>query len=110
MVIDINKLSEGVDYQLIPSTAENEQAWWVRLLSGPYVETVVSFGNLKVNGKEEQIHFNFTIIETPIDGLSPDDVDFQNYVGSVLHDVLDNAIAKKEVVMTDVELEKTTHP
>ena len=102
MVININKMSEGLDYELIPAKIENEQAWWVRLLSGPYVETVVSFGNLRVNGKEEQIHFNFTVVESPIDGLSPDDVDFQNYVGSVLHDVLDNAIAKKEVVMTEV--------
>ena len=103
MVIDINKMSEGVDYELIPSTVKNEQAWWVRLLTGPYLESVVSFGNLRVNGKEEQIHFNFTIIETPIEGLTPDDVEFQNYIGSVLHDVLDNAIAKKEVEMTEVK-------
>ena len=102
-MINIDKLSEGVDYELIPSTeSANDQAWWIRFLSGPFVETVVQFGNVRVNGKQEQIHFNFTVVESPIDGLSPDDVDFQNYVGSVLHDVLDNAIAKKEVVMTEV--------
>ena len=102
MVININKMSEGIDYQLIPSTAENEQAWWVRLLSGPYVETVVSFGNLRVNGKEEQIHFNFSIIESPIDNINSDDPELQNWCGSVLHDVLDKHIANDAVEMKEV--------
>ena len=35
-MIDIDKLSEGVDYELIPSP-ENEQAWNIRILTGPYV-------------------------------------------------------------------------
>lgn len=102
-MINIDKLSEGVDYELIPGAVENEQAWWIRFLSGPFVETVVSFGNLQIDGKQEQINFNFTIQESPMEDLTPDNKDLQQWCGSVLHDVLDMAIAKDEVQMNEVK-------
>ena len=37
-MINIDKLSEGVAYELIPSTeSTNDQAWWIRFLGGPFV-------------------------------------------------------------------------
>lgn len=100
-MINIDKMSEGVDYELIPARIENEQAWWVRLLRGPFVETVVSFGNIQVNGKEEQLHFNFTIIESPDESLNPDVVEFQNHVGSVLHDILNEAASREDLLLSN---------
>jgi len=102
-MINIDKLSEGVDYELIPSTeSTNDQAWWIRFLGGPFVETVVQFGNVRVNGKQEQIHFNFSIIESPLTDLKTDDPELQNWCGSVLHDVLDKHIAEDAVEMKEV--------
>ena len=60
-MININKMSEGIDYEMVPSPVDNEQAWSIRFLTGPFVETVISFGNLQVNGKEEAINFNFSV-------------------------------------------------
>ena len=102
-MINVDKMSEGIDYELIPSSVQNEQAWWIRILRGPFVETVVSFGNIRVNGKEEQIHFNFTVVQTPIDGLDPKNQQLQDWCGSILHDVLDRHIASNSVVMTEVD-------
>ena len=33
-------MKEGIDYQIIPDRAD-EQAWNVRVLKGPYTETVI---------------------------------------------------------------------
>ena len=99
-MINLDKLSEGVDYKLIPAP-DNEQAWNIRVLTGPYVETVVQFGAISINGPEEAINFNFTIIESPNDSLTVEDKQFQEFCGSVLHDVIEMAISKDELIMKD---------
>ena len=99
-MINVDKLSEGVDYELIPAP-DNEQAWNIRILTGPYVETVVQFGAISINGPEEAINFNFTIIESPDDTLTPDNEFFQQYCGLVLHDVIEMAISKDELIMNE---------
>lgn len=99
-MINVDKLSEGIDYELIPSP-ENEQSWWIRVLSGPYVETVIQFGAISINGPEEAINYNFEIIETPDDSLTPDDEDFQQFTGLVLHDVIEMAIMRDELITNE---------
>ncbi len=99
-MINVDKLSEGVDYELIPSP-ENEQSWWIRVLTGPYVETVIQFGAISINGPEEAINYNFEIIETPDDSLTPDDEDFQQFTGLVLHDVIELAIMRDELITNE---------
>ena len=99
-MINVDKLSEGVDYELIPSP-ENEQSWWIRVLTGPYVETVIQFGAISINGPEEAINYNFEIIETPDDSLTPDDENFQQFTGLVLHDVIEMAIMRDELITNE---------
>tara|TARA_B100001094_G_scaffold45084_1_gene40021 strand:+ start:48 stop:356 length:309 start_codon:yes stop_codon:yes gene_type:complete len=99
-MIDVDKLSEGIDYKLIPAP-DNEQAWNIRVLTGPYIETVVQFGAISINGPEEAINFNFTIIESPDDSLTVEDKHFQEFCGLVLHDVIEMAISKDELIMKD---------
>ena len=99
-MINVDKLSEGIDYELIPSP-ENEQSWWIRVLSGPYVETVIQFGAISINGPEEAINYNFEIIETPDDSLTPDDEDFQQFTGLILHDVIEMAIMRDELITNE---------
>lgn len=104
-MIDLDKKAEGLDYELIPSKEllEAEQAWDVRILRGDFPETIIRFGNIQIDGKEGAMHFNFTIIETPMEDLSPDNVELQNEVGSILHSVLESAIAKDEVQLNEVK-------
>ena len=77
--IDIDKISEGIDYELIPAAVDNEQAWDVRFLRGDYVETVIRYGNVAFDGKEKCLKFNFKIITSPDQELTttrlPLDVD-----------------------------------
>lgn len=100
-MINVNKVSEGVDYQLIPAQNNNEQAWHVRCLTGPFPETVLAFGNLSIDGKDEAIHFNFTVVESPDPDLSPDNQALQVWCGEILHDIIEMGISKGEVQLTD---------
>jgi hypothetical protein len=104
-MIDLDRKAEGLDYELIPSKEllEAEQAWDVRILKGDFTESIIRFGNIQVDGKNGQMHFNFTVIESPIEDLTPDSVDLQNEVGSILHSVLESAIAKDELQMNEVK-------
>jgi hypothetical protein len=100
-MIDVNKLSEGIDYELIPAAQTNEQAWWIRALTGPFIETVISFGNLSIDGENESINFNFTIVESPDPDLTTDNEALQQYCGMILHDVIEMGITRDEVQITE---------
>ena len=98
--MDIDRLSEGVDYEFVPA-ANDEQAWQVRMLTGPFPETVIMFDKLSVDGKEEQINFNFTIIESPAEDLTVDNIDLQQAVGSVLFYILEDSLSNNTAEITD---------
>ena len=49
--IDVDKVSEGIDYKLVPvEDSPNDQAWDVRILRGEFVETVIRYGNVAFDG------------------------------------------------------------
>lgn len=98
-------LSEDVDYKLIPAEGvENEQAWDVRVLRGPFVETVIRFGNLAVDEEKGCLNFNFMLISTPDNTLTEENEDLQDFVGGVLESILENAIVEGSLL----ENERTT--
>jgi hypothetical protein len=85
----MSSLKEGVDYELTPSKdSDNDQSWDIRILEGDYVETVIRFGNIKLDGESGCLNFNFVIQSTPNNDLDENNVDFQNYVSDILESVL----------------------
>lgn len=99
--MDINRLSEGLDYEFVPA-AGDDQAWQVRLLTGPFPETVIQYGNLRVDGKKEAIHFDFKIIESPDEDLTIDNPTLQEATGSVLFYILEDSLTKGDAEIKDV--------
>jgi len=102
-LIDLNKKSEDLDYEIIPAIGldDAEQAWDIRILRGEFSETVIRFGSISVDGKAGHLNFNFTIISSPDEDLTPDYVPFQNECGDILHDILENALRKDELLLTE---------
>jgi len=93
------RVSEDIDYELTPAEdVENEQAWDVRILRGPFTETVIRFGNISLNETEGCLNFNFVIISTPDDSLTEEREDLQIFVGDILESVLENAIADGQLL------------
>lgn len=94
---------ENKDYQLVPvEDVNNTQGWDVRFLTGEYAETVIRYGNVSVDGKADQLTFNFVVITSPIDDLDPDkDVDLQQYSADILTSIIEDSIENKSLVIRD---------
>jgi hypothetical protein len=89
--IDVDKISEGIDYELIPAAVDNEQAWDVRFLRGDFVETVIRYGNVSFDGTEDCLKFNFLIISSPDPELKTTYVPLQEHAADVLEDILEKS-------------------
>jgi len=101
-LIDIEKLSENVDYELVPvDNVDNEQAWDVRILTGDFVETKLRFGNISFDGKRDCLTFNFTIVYSPDPELTVESVELQEYAGKILEDILEKAVNEGWAVLKD---------
>jgi len=99
------KHEENVTYELVPSP-EDEQAWNVRILDGLYNETVVKYGAISFNehdGTDEQLSFNFTVVESPDNDLSESDEDLQEFAGRLLEHIIVKAIEAGEIEMQERE-------
>lgn len=92
--MSLQAVSEDIDYELIPcDDVGNEQAWDVRILRGDFVESVIRFGNLKVNEEQGCLNFNFLVVSSPDADVTEDNIELQEYAGVVLESILENAIA-----------------
>ena len=85
-------LKENTDYEMI--AGENDH-WNIRIMTGEFIESVMSFGKIKV-GKDDLLHFDFEIHSSPNDEVSPDNVDFQRYAGKILEAVMVNSLSEED--------------
>ena len=88
-----NMLEENVDYELTPAGNDH---WHIRIKKGDFVESVFSFGAIKVNEDADMLNFDFTLHSTPDPDLSTENLDFQKYVGKVLESIMINNLNEME--------------
>lgn len=81
-------LVENVDYELIPGDGEN---WNVRLLEGPFPETVIQFGQLRMADDGEHLKFNFDVVSSPDGDLTDENEELQQHASDVLGSILEHA-------------------
>lgn len=97
--MSLQAVSEDIDYELIPcDDVGNEQAWDVRILRGDFIESVIRFGNLKVNEEQGCLNFNFLVVSSPDADVTEDNIELQEYAGVVLESILENAIANRALL------------
>ena len=84
MVTIPGMFEENTQFEMTPGDNDH---WNIRILEGEYVESVIKFGKIKV-GEDDMLHFNFTLVSTPHEGLSVDDNDFQRYAGKILESIM----------------------
>ena len=97
-------LVEDKHYQIIPDKGD-DQAWNVRLLSGPYTETVLKYGVVKFNGKGEEkyMSFNFDIVYSPDTELKKENIELQEFAGNLLEQVMARGIEEGNVITREVK-------
>jgi len=91
-------LSEDVHYTIIP--AENPHGWDIRILE-EFPETVIQYDVIEVVEDKDQLSFNFTIVSTPDEDLSVNDLTLQEYAGRILTSLLEVAVSEGTLVAED---------
>jgi hypothetical protein len=88
--------SEITDYIFVDDPS-NDKVYAIRLVSGKYADTVYKYANIKISEdtqKEEcTLSYAYRIMSTAhkYDKETLDaDVDFKNYIGDILSDILEN--------------------
>lgn len=102
-MVDINKVSENIHYQLIPQKDNEQHGWDVRLLEGPHPETVIRYGTVSIDGKDDQMRWNMEIVSTPDENLTTESLTLQEFCGNILLDILETSIAEGSAIFRDQE-------
>ena len=91
---------EGLDYCFI-YPKDDGTAVHIRLLEGPYKDTIFKYGKVKFEEKNDQIYllFAYDVLESTIDKprkLEKDET-FKNYLGDLLVEIMGSNI-EQEVI------------
>ena len=98
----LDKLSEGVHYEIVPQT-NDARGWDVRLLE-EYPETVIRYGNVAFDGKRDALTFNYEIVSSPDPDLEiENNLTFQEYCGKILSNIIDQSLVDGSMIARDNE-------
>ena len=98
----LDKLSEGIHYEIIPQT-DDTRGWDVRLLE-EYPETVIRYGNVAFDGKRDALTFNYEIVSSPDPDLEiENNLTFQEYCGKILSNIIDQSLVDGSMIARDNE-------
>tara|TARA_R110000796_G_scaffold76913_5_gene171823 strand:- start:85 stop:402 length:318 start_codon:yes stop_codon:yes gene_type:complete len=100
-------MQENKDYELTPT--ENDH-WDIRILTGDYIETVFSFGAIKV--EDESLRYNAAVASHQLgDDWDPDaDLDWHKTTGAILYDVLERTLGDDENTDNGLTGKRQEHP
>lgn len=89
---------EGQDYCFIYPKDDN-QGVHIKLLDGPYKDTVYKYGRVKFEEKDEQMYllFAYDVIESIVDKPKKleKDMQFKNHIGDLLVELMSNNIEQE---------------
>tara|TARA_B100001248_G_scaffold9854_1_gene6485 strand:+ start:7579 stop:7887 length:309 start_codon:yes stop_codon:yes gene_type:complete len=94
-------LEENKHFEIIPDH-NDENAWNVRILKGPFTETVLKYGVIKFNEIPKNMSFNFNIVYTPDTELTRDDFNLQDFAGALLEKIISNGIKDKSIITREI--------
>ena len=85
------EMLEGTDYCFI-YPKDDKTAVHIKLLTGPYQDTVFKYGRVKFEERDENVYllFAYNVLESTVakaKKLEKDD-DFKNYIGDLLVDLM----------------------
>ena len=95
-------MKENVDYEIIPDRAD-DQAWNVRVLRGPYTETVLKYGVVRFNEIPKNMSFNFDIVYSPDTELKFSDESLQDFAGEMLEKIMVQGMKDGDVITREVK-------
>jgi hypothetical protein len=88
---------EGKDYCFI-YPKDDQKSVHIRLLEGPYKDTIYKYGKVKFEEKDDLVYlqFGYDVIESNIKKLEKDET-FKNHIGDLLVEIM-SANIEQEVI------------
>ena len=97
---------EGTDYCFIYPKNDDTTAH-IRLLTGPYKDTVFKYGKVKFKEENEQVYllFAYDVLESPVKkpAKMEKDADFKNYIGDLLVEIMSSNIEQEVIDETGTD-------
>jgi len=92
---------EGTDYELV-IVDDDDNAWACRILTGSFNETVIKFGAIAIN-EDDNLNFNFYIVETPDEYLTVDNEKLQETAAELLMAIFDTCVEEGSARFSDAK-------
>lgn len=103
---------EGTDYCFI-YPKEDTSIVHIKLLNGPYKDTIYKYGKVKFEEKNDNMYLQFAyyVLESPISKPKKleKDEDFKNYVGNFLVEMMSNNLDMDIIDETGTDDNKKPH-
>src|SRR6056300_521574 len=96
----IMKKIENKDYEIIPSSSENDM-WDVRILDGTFVETIIRFGAVSLNEDHGHLNFRFDVVSSPDGDITSEDTELQLEAADILESVIEIGMEEGFVEMKE---------
>jgi len=101
---------EGIDYCFI-YPKDDASAVHIKLMEGPYKDTLFKYGKVKFEEKEDQVYllFGYDVLESIVDKRRKleKDINFKNYLGDFLVELMsaniDQEIDDEEIGTNNTE-------
>ena len=91
---------EGFDYCFI-YPKDDAQSVHIRLLTGPYVDTIYKYGKVKFEEKNDEMHllFQYDVLESKVSKPKKleKDLTFKNYIGDLLVEIMGSNIDEEVI-------------
>lgn len=106
------ELIEGIDYCFI-YPKEDDKAVHIKLLQGPYKDTVFKFGKVKFEERHANVYllFAYYVLESTVDKPKKleQDEDFKNYIGDILVQLMSGNLETEIIDETGTDNPEESH-
>lgn len=85
-------MKQGEDFDVVPGQDPNGDTWDFRILTGNFTETVIRFGNIRVDEDDEVLKYNYNVVSSPIPDLKEDNGDLQKVSAAILLSILESQV------------------
>ena len=99
-------MKENVDYEFVPLEDDPEH-WAVRILTGDFVETVIRFDAIRIDGTSESMKFSFTILQKSDIIVTEENEQLQLAAAAILEKIIERGIDEGSVKFKDVDADES---
>lgn len=99
-MINLDKPLEAVDYKIEPiPQLDNQYAWQIKLLAGPFKDKSLVVTNIEYSGKTHKLRFMLDVYSDNI--IEPATPEVEDLAFEILQDIIRKGIADGSVVIYD---------